>query len=417
MAEGTQVVTFFLLQRLLQCLTTAEYSIFPAASLVIRDELHLSEVELGLIGTVTYAGIVCGSLVASSLFASCGTQKVLRVCMLVSSAMTLATVAAPSASLLLTARFVAGFSHAALYAYFPVWIDHFAPAGQEAKWMGLYCLCGAVGNLASYAATAYLVYFLEWSWRWSFMMTGCSVLAMALGFGFVPGELWPVGIPQGLGRSGLFLEYPCFWCFALVFPIQWYGIAGLEYFGLEYGHYLGASAQQASSYYVMAGGGVALGVVAGSTFADLIGGYGDRKRALTFCLTMACLPVPFFGRLGHPSSVGACFALAGGVLACFAAITPVLTGLALRSVPKARATEASAVLQLLNTAFGFMLGPGICGVIAEKHGLPACWQAIFSPAQAIAPLLGLAFLFDRGHKGGDVRDDAEDALVERRASV
>ena len=45
-----------------------DHGVMPAGSIVIREDLHQSNTEYGLLGSIVFAGLVVGSLVATFAF-------------------------------------------------------------------------------------------------------------------------------------------------------------------------------------------------------------------------------------------------------------------------------------------------------------------------------------------------------------
>jgi MFS family permease len=43
---------------------TADYSVFPAAVLQVTEEMHLTNVQMGLLGTLVYAGLTISSVIS-----------------------------------------------------------------------------------------------------------------------------------------------------------------------------------------------------------------------------------------------------------------------------------------------------------------------------------------------------------------
>lgn len=419
-------MTVFFLHRVLQCLTTAEYGVFPAASVAVIKDLGLSDVELGLIGTLTYAGISVSSLISGVLFRNFGSFRVCVGCMMLSVCGTLATMLAPTKEMLLAARFTAGFAHGPLYVYFPVWVDSFAPEGKQTTWMGWTGFIGAIANIGSYAFTAYLVYGVGMSWRWSFTHLAIGVAAMLLGTPLVPEECWTHEQDGGgnLQAYKAVFRNPTFWCLSLVISTLWYTVSSIEYFGLLYiNETFDTNPALGAKLYVIAGTGLGLGVGFGSFVSDRLGGYGNRKGSFQFTAVMASLSLPITHWLYTPPSPTWCMVCVSYAMFCFASMMPVLLGLVITTVPGYK-TEASGMSNVISTVLGFMLGPALVGWIGDTYGIQAAWYGIWLPAPLLTPFFVLlGYVFDGSFEAPDLglpeleRGEEQEPLVAAPASA
>lgn len=385
-AEGDATFGVYVCHRVVQMLITGEYAVFPACSLVVREDLQISALEFGLLGTMMYAGNVIGTLISPTAFTRFGHARVCRASLLLAAASSGLTIVTPDKYALLFARFLAGFSHAALYVYVPVWIDCFAPKGSETRWMGVQAVVGVIGSLVAYSLTAWLEYELGVSWRWVFGVIGVGNFVFLLVSGLKPHRLWNVSTGQ-TPRDGLatLAANPIFWCLTLVVTLQWYVVAGLEWFGVAFLHHIGAAKSVAATLYVASGICVMIAVGIGSWISDRYGGYSERAWSFRFCIGMTLLPLPISYWMLEATDPYIAMALATLFITCFGCINPVVVGLVLRTVPSQK-TAASGALNFVSVGVGSMLGPATVGAFSTYYGTRASWQATFWPA-ILAPFL------------------------------
>lgn len=60
-------------------LVNLDHGIIPAATKEIKIDLNIAEVELGLLGSIVYAGLLLGSLVAGQIFQRFASKSIIVV--------------------------------------------------------------------------------------------------------------------------------------------------------------------------------------------------------------------------------------------------------------------------------------------------------------------------------------------------
>lgn len=247
-------------------------------------------------------------------------------------------------------------------------------------------MTGVIGSLVAYGVTACLEYEQNISWRWVFRIIGLGNLGFALVSGLKHPDLWSVSTGQ-TPRDGLatLASNPIFWCLTLVITLQWYVIAGLEWFGVAFLHHIGAAKSVAATLYVASGVCVMIAVGVGSWISDKYGGYAERAWSYRFCIGMVVLPLPISYWMLEATDPYLAMILATIFITCFGCINPVVVGLVLRTVPSQK-TAASGALNFVSVGVGSMLGPTTVGAFSEYFGVRASWQATFLPA-ILAPFL------------------------------
>lgn len=159
-------------------LINLDHGIIPAATKEIKEDLGLNDIKLGILGSVVYAGLVCGSLLAGYLFQNYTTKYI--ICFMLSLNIFALGIFPLTNNILILAlsRLIVGFCQVFLVIYFPVWVDKY---GEDNKTMWLtYLQLGVpLGIVIGYITTAF--YNSYQMWRGSFytqllLLCPCLVL-------------------------------------------------------------------------------------------------------------------------------------------------------------------------------------------------------------------------------------------------
>jgi len=86
-----------------------DHGIVPAASKEIKQDLLLTDVKLGILGSLVYVGLLVGSVAASHAFTNNNTRKLISFVVAAYSASLLLFLASDSLILLALSRALVGF--------------------------------------------------------------------------------------------------------------------------------------------------------------------------------------------------------------------------------------------------------------------------------------------------------------------
>jgi predicted MFS family arabinose efflux permease len=382
-------------QRVLQFFSAGEYSILPAVSVGLREELGLGHLDVGMLGACSYAGLVVSYIISSYLFQTFSTLAVLRSCILLGCGACALKIMSVNFEMLALGCFISGLGHGPVVVWMPTWIDNYAPEGWATVWMGMWGVTNVAGNLTFYALSAYLYYGLGITWRICFGIC----LAVQLSCWLVSLCLSRMEIQSHKDvevRYDLLCRFPVLLCLCLVTACQNFSMSGLEYFAPAYfTQDLGVSKGNAAVLYLVCGGGILLGAAVGSMAGEYFGGYRNRQSSMLFCLGLALIAALALPFLYAPQRPYHTCAVATWVLTLHAAIAPLIVGLGLNSVPGQR-TQSSALMNLTSTLLGYVMGPAACGVAAERGGIIWGWRMAWIPPLSLAPMFLLgSYLVER----------------------
>eukprot|EP01017_Pseudomicrothorax_dubius_P035288 TRINITY_DN491_c0_g1_i4.p1 TRINITY_DN491_c0_g1~~TRINITY_DN491_c0_g1_i4.p1 ORF type:complete len:611 (+),score=66.14 TRINITY_DN491_c0_g1_i4:84-1916(+) len=138
---------------LVNILVNLDHGILPAATKEIRRDLKLNDVELGVLGSIVYLGLVLGSILAGYLFQKYTTKDILCITILLNMIALAIFPLSNLIGLLAISRFMVGCCQVFLTIFFPVWVDKF---GYEKKtmWITYLQLGVPLGIVIGYIVTA-----------------------------------------------------------------------------------------------------------------------------------------------------------------------------------------------------------------------------------------------------------------------
>jgi MFS family permease len=398
---------------------TADYSVFPAAVLKVQSELKLDELQMGLLGTLVYAGLTISSVISPFILERMHPQKVLTAALFASGFCTLCSALSLGWWTLAAARLGAGLSHGPMYVYFPVWVNSNAKDGVETRWMGLLQAMPPLANICCYAVTSLLLN-TGHSWRVPFAALGVTTMAFSLLAARSSQHRWNVRSDESPGWKSF---SSTFWVLVLFGACAYFAAAACEYWALPALVSLGADPKVAATQFIVVGiVGPGLGTYFGAQCADRLGGYRQRIRALWFCGSMVALSFCAFPSVMFPRTTLQALLGATWALFCGSAVMPALNGLILESVGEEAQLAGSGAFGLMTTAVGLSLAPGVCGYASQEGGSPVWgWRSAFVPWLAFGPILmALAISLENSRKrpgAGAGAGDELDPLLAVRTSL
>ena len=137
-------------------LVNLDHGIIPAATKEIKADLRIAEVELGLLGSIVYGGLLLGYLVAGQVFQKFNSKSIITTTV---SAYILGLLMFPISKdilLLGLSRFLVGFFQVFLVVFFPVWVDCFGMR-KKTMWLTYLQLGVPFGVFLGYALTSVFV--------------------------------------------------------------------------------------------------------------------------------------------------------------------------------------------------------------------------------------------------------------------
>jgi MFS family permease len=147
----------------------------------------LDQVWKGYLGSVPYVGLVFGCPVVGALMARFREQPLLASFIAMNSVATFLFAFQTDKYCLVSAKFVIGFTQAAVSIYGPVWVSSFAPPSTRTLWFGLMQSAAAIGNLIGYAVCGYMVSAGVY-YQWAFRLQASSLAILCVVLTLLPGH-------------------------------------------------------------------------------------------------------------------------------------------------------------------------------------------------------------------------------------
>ncbi|MEM8981507.1 MAG: MFS transporter [Pseudomonadota bacterium] len=347
-------------------------SIFSVLAVSIKDDLALSDTEIGLLGGFAFALFyACLGLPLASLADRSNRVKLVSICLAVWSAATAACGLATNFLTLLLARIGVGAGEAGCFPpSYSILADYY-PANRRAFAIGMFHAGGNVGFLVGLMAAGLLADAV--GWRTTFFVLGLPGVVFAVFFaatvrepqrgGSKAAATAPLGIRHALAtmrkRSALVhltvsytLSIFAFYCALAWLP---------HFFARTYGMDLSAIG---FSYGLAFGGGLIFGVVFGALISpSLIA--RDRRWEFLFPGVGSVLAVPAFLLVYWVGDLQlALFFTALGSAAVAMGLGPAFSAVQSLAEPNIRATAAALVL-LISAIVGQGLGPVVVGALTD----------------------------------------------------
>lgn len=146
-----------------------DHGAVPSAAKPIKNDLDLNNQQFGTLGSMVFAGIVTGSLVAPFVFGRFKYKTILAVAFFINGLGLLAFMLVKHFYLVCISRLVSGFCQIFLTIFIPIYVDCFGTKNLKPYMMSLILLAGPLGVTIGYGATGYIVS-LGISWRYAFLV-------------------------------------------------------------------------------------------------------------------------------------------------------------------------------------------------------------------------------------------------------
>ena len=412
----------------------------PAGLIHIRRTFDLTTIEVGLLGMLVYQGIAIGCVVAGPLLRCVSPLRATQATLVLNILATLGFGASWSTPALLVFRALIGVLQAVPAVYFPVWVDEFAPKNAMTTWMAVANAGAPLGITIGYGFSGSLAPTGEsademcpadslWCrWRMPFYAQSVTLICLAVMSLFIPKELYDIGhkLPSADGDSynqvdkiqvkaaeGTprrrrlavllceLLSNGTFCCTVIALSAFFFVVTGIQFWVTDYLVTIFQTGQEVvtPTFSAVAIGAPLLGVAAGGTFIDWIGGYNQVTVTLKWCFIFAVCaaasgiccaysPVEIAKEVGSSTGgFGATIGLIALTLIFGGAVVPPATGCLVAVVAEDVRQISMAVSMFTFQQLGYALSPMVSAIIAslatiDRQAELTRWRATINETNA-----------------------------------
>ena len=130
-----------------------DHGIIPASTFILRKELGINDLFLGVLGSMIFFGLMSGSLISGYLFTKYSCRKLILISLVLIIIGVLSfTVSGGNKFCLIFSRFISGFFQVFLVVYYPVWVDCFAGT-KKTMWLTFLQVGVPLGVFLGYGIT------------------------------------------------------------------------------------------------------------------------------------------------------------------------------------------------------------------------------------------------------------------------
>ena len=153
----------FILIVLINILINFDHGAIPAGTTALKKENNLDNIQLGIIGSLVYLGLVLGSISAGYIFSNYSSKWVIILSLGFSCFFLYLFTLINGGMSMAFCRVGCGFSQVFCFIYFPIWVDQYGVNNHQTIWLTFLQLGVPIGTMLGYVLEAlYIKYFDEW---------------------------------------------------------------------------------------------------------------------------------------------------------------------------------------------------------------------------------------------------------------
>ncbi|KAL4500428.1 hypothetical protein ABPG72_003379 [Tetrahymena utriculariae] len=385
-------------------LVNFDHGIVPAASKEIKQDLNLSDFELGILGSVVYAGLLLGSVAASQAFMMIKTKKLI-IGVIVSYIFSLLLFLVSDRILILGfSRTLVGFFQVFLVVFFPVWVDLHG-GSKQTQWLTILQLGVPLGVFLGYLATSFFVKAFS-NWQYSFitqivLLTPCALSLMLFHSSDLDVQMKEEEVINGKkieqsnvqqnlqGHSSIhrlsiepvlklykshtytsklkeLFTNKIFIFTMFTLASLYFVVTGIQFWISDYMRTILFVDQKTvyTAFSLISITAPIFGVLMGGIALEKVGGYAG-KNAINLCLfngvlaSCCAIPIPFTNRYEVVLILLWLLFFFGGSL------MPAVTGIMLHSIPKSYRAFGNSQAQLFHNLLGYLPAPFVYGLVNQ----------------------------------------------------
>ena len=157
----------FILIFILNILINLDHGAIPAGTTALKQENSLDNVQLGIIGSLVYLGLILGSISAGFIYSTYSSKWVLVLSLFFSCLFLYLFTYADTGLGMAFCRVGCGFCQVFCYIYFPLWVDQFGVNNNQTIWLTFLQLGVPLGTMFGYVIEAFCIRKFN-NWKFAF---------------------------------------------------------------------------------------------------------------------------------------------------------------------------------------------------------------------------------------------------------
>ena len=174
-------IKLFIILLLIFTISSTDGGIIPYSTTTIKDELHISDTQVGIYSSLDFFGRVFGSIIISLFITHNNRKKLLLFSLTFKGLFLCISLFTINFFINFLARFLTGICQVFFTIYFPVWCDQYGN-NKKTEWVTIMQIGNPIGIILGYGFSMCLsILFKNFSeWRLAYLFEGGSLILIGL---------------------------------------------------------------------------------------------------------------------------------------------------------------------------------------------------------------------------------------------
>ena len=169
----------FILIFLVNILINCDHGAIPAGTKELKEAKNISNMQLGIIGSLVYLGLVLGSISGGYIFSTYSSKWVVITSLIASCIFLYFFTVSNYWEAMALCRIGCGFFQVFCYIYFPIWVDQYGVNNTQTLWLTFLQLGVPIGTMAGYLTEAYTIKYYN-TWQGAFYIQIVCILVCVI---------------------------------------------------------------------------------------------------------------------------------------------------------------------------------------------------------------------------------------------
>ena len=179
----------FILIFLVNILINCDHGAIPAGTKELKEAKNISNMQLGIIGSLVYLGLVLGSISGGYIFSTYSSKWVVITSLIASCIFLYFFTVSNYWEAMALCRIGCGFFQVFCYIYFPIWVDQYGVNNTQTLWLTFLQLGVPIGTMAGYLTEAYTIKYYN-AWQGAFYIQIVCILVCVILMFITPDEFF-----------------------------------------------------------------------------------------------------------------------------------------------------------------------------------------------------------------------------------